>query len=146
MFLNADVDITNELLEQCVAEATQRGLDAASPLSKSGGYNKPLPSFASLLVEFSPLRNITPEVIFRKKTLFGGALLIKSEVFFNMSGWDERFFVWFEDSDLTKRLHVQGAQVGWLHYQVGHKGGASFTGISHARRSAIFFSVAFYLS
>ncbi len=145
-FLNADVEIDNERVGDCIREAEERKLDAASPLSDKEGYNKPLPSLASLIVEFSPLRKMVPLSLFSKKTLFGGALLIKKELFIKLKGWDERFFVWFEDSDLTKRLYNNGAKVGWLSMHIGHKGGASFTTLSNHKRSAIFFqSLSIYL-
>lgn len=145
-FLNADVEIDNAGVDACVSEAIERNFDATSPLSDKEGYNKPLPSLTSLFVEFSPLRRIIPFSPFSRKTLFGGALLIKRDLFLKLKGWDERFFVWFEDSDLTKRLYNIGAHVGWLSSRVGHTGGASFTTLSKSKRSAIFFqSLSIYL-
>jgi hypothetical protein len=38
----------------------------------------------------------------------GGSFLIKKEVFFNLFGFDEKFFAYFEDMDLCQRLKKRG--------------------------------------
>lgn len=75
----------------------------------------------------------------RDRTLFGGCLLIKREVFEDMGGWDERYFLWFEDADLTKRLYESNYSVGWLSMTITHQGGASFSPLSSSKRKEIFF-------
>jgi GT2 family glycosyltransferase len=138
-FLNPDLTIDNETIKKCAQEAVEKNLDAASPQSKKSGYNKPVPSLASLFIEFSPLQRIIPQSFFPKKTLFGGALLIKRNVFMKLKGWDERFFVWFEDSDITKRLMNSGAHIGQLSIEISHIGGESFKNLSAESRYAYFF-------
>lgn len=146
MFLNTDVDITNEILEECIKEAEEKKLDAACPSVDQADYQKPLPSLLSLLVEFSPLHRIIPLSMFEKKTLFGGALLLRRKVFVDIDGWDERFFVWFEDSDITKSLYLHGAHVGTLQTRIGHEGGISFRSLPEKKKFHMFFhSLATYL-
>ena len=146
MFLNTDVDITNEILEDCIKEAEEKKLDAACPRVDQANYQKPLPNLLSLLVEFSPLHRIIPLSMFEKKTLFGGALLIRNKVFIDLDGWDERFFVWFEDSDITKSLYLHGARVGTLQTRIGHEGGISFRSLPEKKKFHMFFhSLSTYL-
>lgn len=52
--------------------------------------------------------------------LVGAALLMKRERFLEMKGFDERFFLFFEDTDLCRRLKEKG-------YGVWFYPGASFT-------------------
>ena len=91
-----------------VYEAKNDRLDAASPNPGSTNYQKPLPSLLSLLVEFTPLNRLYNFKNFiTLRTLFGGCLLIKRLVLKKLGGWDEKFFLWFEDSDLTKDYMIK---------------------------------------
>lgn len=125
-FLNPDVEIEADEIDKMLHLTIQKSLDATSPLPTSESYYKPLPSTWSLLAEFTSLKYLLPLNLFKQKTLTGGCLLIKTEVFKNLGGFDERFFLWFEDSDLTKRLIDAGYKVGWVGIEFKHLGGASF--------------------
>ena len=145
LFLNPDTHITSENILKFVSKAEEQNLDAASLQPLEDNYLKPLPTPLSLLVEFSPIRRLVPLSIFRQKTLFGGGLLIKKSVLENLNGWDEKFFLWFEDSDLTKRLLVNGYKIGWVDVPYAHAGGTSFKKLSDQRKKDIFFtSMNFY--
>lgn len=51
----------------------------------------------------------------------GGCFLIKKEVFLNLFGFDERFFVYFEDMDLCMRLQKRGYKLFyWGSLRVTH--------------------------
>lgn len=139
LFLNPDVLVEPIQIDEMITYARGHFLDAASPIPQSEGYGKPVPSLLSLLVEFTPLKKIIPLTIFKNKTLTGGALLIKRQVFYDVCGFDERFFIWFEDSDLTKRLIDKKYRIGWIPISVTHQGGASFKKISDDRRNDLFF-------
>jgi len=57
----------------------------------------------------------------------GGALFTRRETFFQVGGFDEEFFLYFEDSDLCKRMHDAGYRVGFdpgftLIHDHGHGG------------------------
>ena len=140
LFLNPDVLITNKQILEMVDQAEKNNLDAASPNPTSSNYKKPLPSPLSLLIEFTPLNRIISLNIFKKKTLFGGCLLIKNKVLKQLCGWDQRFFLWFEDSDLTKRLYDNNYMVGWLNIKVNHIGGTSFKKLDDKNKRKIFFN------
>lgn len=139
LFLNPDVDIKQTEIEKLLNCALENNFDALSPDPGSSAYQKPLPSWFSLLVEFSALNKIIPPTIFEKKTLFGGCLLVKKEILLRLGGWDERFFLWFEDADLTKRLIDNGRKIGWAKIKVNHSGGEAFKKIDDQTRRDIFF-------
>jgi len=43
----------------------------------------------------------------------GGALLMRREAFFQVGGFDDDFFLYFEDTDLCRRLHQGGFKIGF---------------------------------
>ena len=47
--------------------------------------------------------------------LLGAALCIRREAVFALNGWDEQFFLYFEDEDLCRRARVRGHRVVFLH-------------------------------
>ena len=140
LFLNPDTYISSHNTLRFLREAEELNYDAASLKPSSNNYSKPLPSALSLLVEFSPLRRFIPLKIFKQKTLFGGGLLIKKSVLNDLGGWDNHFFLWFEDSDITERLLKGGYRIGWIKIPHKHIGGTSFNKISEKRKRQIFFS------
>ncbi len=52
-----------------------------------------------------------PQAIRRVDWLVGACLLIRRELFEQLHGFDERFFLFFEDIDLCRRCHALGKQV-----------------------------------
>jgi GT2 family glycosyltransferase len=141
LFLNPDVLITADHVLNMIQQMSERKLDAASPLpDNTKDYLKPVPSVISLLIEFTPLHKIIPSSVFAKKTLWGGCLLIKKETVLSIGGWDERFFLWFEDSDLTRRLLNNRYQCGFIKVDgLKHSGGESFKLVDDAKKRQIFF-------
>lgn len=140
-FFNPDIEITSSALKAAVEIAEEKKYDAFSPEPESSDYKKPLPSWQSLLVEFSPLRRIIPFSVFKTHTLTGGSLFIRRKVFEKIKGWDERFFLWFEDSDLTKRLIDGDYRVGFVESPgIKHIGAQSFKQIHEQQKKKIFFN------
>ena len=140
LFLNPDTHISSANVLEFVRKTEERKLDAASLQPSSNSYTKPLPSPFSLMIEFSPLGRLIPLSVFKQKTLFGGGLLIRKSVLKNIGGWDEEFFLWFEDSDLTRRLLDNGYKIGWVDVPHTHMGGTSFKRLSDKKRKEIFFT------
>lgn len=141
LFLNPDVEIDPGQVFQLIDLARSNDLLAASPVPSSEDYHKSIPSPLSLLAEFSLLGKILPKKTFsRHKTLTGGCLLIKNKVLKELGGWDERFFLWFEDSDLTLRLIQNNYRIGYVDVKVKHSGGATFRHLDEQLKKDIFFN------
>ncbi len=74
-----------------------------------------------------PKRGLWNQPVFTETDwVSGAALLITRESFKKLGGFDEEFFLYFEDVDLAKRAKKKGLSV-WRSpvITVGHKGGAS---------------------
>lgn len=141
LFLNPDVLLTTDNILELVTNAEKLHMDACSPEPSSKNYKKPLPTWYSLLIEFTPLRRFFPiDIVSKTYTLTGGCLLIQSDTFNKLGGWDERFFLWFEDSDLTKQLIDQGYKTGWVNIPHKHIGGASIRKLSEDKQKKLFFT------
>lgn len=138
LFLNPDVEITAKQVYDLYHQVVREGYDAVSPKTEDERYQKPLPSFLSLFQEFSPLRVVSIGKTYQ--TLTGGCLMIKRTTFEQLGGWDERFFLWFEDSDLTQRLIKRGARIGFVQAELTHHGGDSFKVLSKQLQRDIFFN------
>lgn len=77
--------------------------------------------------------------------LGGACLLCRSEVLEAVQGFDERFFLYFEDIDLCFRIRELGKVLLYIPaLEIRHEGGASTSGSSmqsrfHYRRSQLYF-------
>ncbi len=63
----------------------------------------------------------------------GGAMFVRREAFFKVGGFDEGYFIYFEDADLCRRLHLAGFKVGFdpsltLLHNHGHGGSTKVPG------------------
>ncbi len=68
----------------------------------------------------------------------GACFLMRRDTWEAMQGFDDGFFLWYEDVDLAKRLHDQGYRnlvVGSA--RVGHVGAGSFAQVDRPRQRAI---------
>ncbi|MEO8581129.1 MAG: glycosyltransferase [Patescibacteria group bacterium] len=138
LFLNPDVQISSYEVEELFHYAEKAQLDALSPNFNDERYRKSLPTLSSLLSEFTPLNQLSyPNT--GQKTLVGGCLLIRKKVIEKIGGWDERFFLWFEDSDLTQRLLSANFRVGFAPFNIKHIGGASVGKLKINLRNQTFF-------
>lgn len=58
--------------------------------------------------------------------LMGAALMVRKDVFDEVGGFDEQFFLWFEETDLLKRISERGRKIVYLPgVSVTHIGGQS---------------------
>lgn len=138
LFLNPDVQIHPKEIERWEQSAYRANLDASSPMTDDERYKRPLPSFWSILTEFTPLHRLfSPRST--SFTLIGGCLLIRRTVFAALGGYDERFFLWFEDSDLTARLTAAGYWYGRVDLKLRHEGAGSFRQIQDEWKRRVFF-------
>jgi len=58
--------------------------------------------------------------------LTGASMIVRREIFNKVSGFDEKFFMYFEDMDLCKRIKESGFEIWFLKsYSIIHFGGKS---------------------
>ncbi len=148
LFLNPDVTISEKTVKQWMNELNTKNIDAACPTTTDPRYTHPLPTVWWFLAEYTPLKRIPLFALLALRsapqTLWGGCLLIKRSVFEALGGFDERFFLWFEDSDLTRRLLNGGYQVAHTPgLDILHAGGSSFVHLNDQEKRQIFFASAF---
>lgn len=149
LFLNADVELAHGALAKLVAAGdadpaaavlgpTVLGADGEPQLSVRGH-----PTRLALLHQHTALRFLrvgasayaryrsppAPEV------LMGAAILVRGDDFRAAGGFDERYFLYFEDADLCRRIAEKGRGVRFVaEATVRHAGGAS---ADHHRERAL---------
>ena len=92
-------------------------------------------------------RKKIPRVIRSKETVWlsGAALLVRREAFAEAGGFDENYFLYFEDIDLCYRIREEGWKVKVLpRVRIFHEGGASTAALSlrsryYYRQSQLYF-------
>jgi len=58
----------------------------------------------------------------------GACFMMRRDVYETIGGWDEGFFLWWEDTDLRDRVRDHGLEIGFVHNLVAlHIGGHSTT-------------------
>lgn len=73
----------------------------------------------------------------------GTCLFIRKELFDILKGFDEKFFMYFEDDDLCKRTRKKGYKVTYFpDFSVRHFGGKSFS--SKFKQKKLFYKSMFY--
>lgn len=74
-----------------------------------------------------------PELAARVDWVPGAFALVSAELFARLGGFDERFFLYYEEVDLCRRIQALGLQVQyWPELRVRHVGGASARTVSGA--------------
>ncbi|MBW7943831.1 glycosyltransferase [Patescibacteria group bacterium] len=145
LFLNDDCLITQEQIQLLLAEAETKQLDALSPrlVDQDGksqeSYQQALPTFTELVVSWSPLHRFfgLPKT---ELTLPGACLLIRRDVLTDLGGWDERFWLWWEDADLSYRLKQAGYSFAISEsVRVKHLGAESFAPLETDWKKQVFF-------
>jgi len=145
---NADVLPEPDALAALVAVAegeARVGMVGPAFGGKTDEYHSRLPSGLTMLGrifagKFSrgPVPPPGPEEVKAVGQPSGACFLMLRETWELMGGFDDGFFLWYEDVDLAKRLHDQGYRnlvVGSA--RVGHAGASSFVQIDRPRLRAI---------
>jgi GT2 family glycosyltransferase len=122
-FLNTDTVLTPNCLKEMHQQVTSKGIDLAGPKILDFKNN-----------DFYHSRKLTLDIVgnmtWGKSTLVieGCALLIKTEVFNHLGGFDKSFFMYSEDLDLCWRAWMYGYNIKTIDTaKLKHFGGGSST-------------------
>lgn len=123
-FLNPDTEINSPVLEELVefyGNHPNAGIVAPKLIMPDGTVQpsvKKLPTIWRAFQEYIlgiknsysqyiPERN-NPQAV---EMVYGAAILIKKDLFEKLKGFDEKFFLYYEDADLCRRVHEMGKKV-----------------------------------
>lgn len=71
--------------------------------------------------------------------VMGACFAVRRETWEQLNGFDERFFVWFEEVDFCKRALTQGYEIWYsAHLILIHQQGQSFNQLTYAKRHRLF--------
>ena len=133
LILNPDVKIENNLINNILSEMIKNNLSVLSPIAKSNNgevmdNGRRYPKlFTPILRLISNRYKMDYEFIkknnYRVDWISGMFIMIKSNVYLNLSGFDERFFLYYDDVDLCRRANDSGYNVYLTNkYSVVHEG------------------------
>ena len=133
LVLNPDVKIENSLINNILSEMIKYSLPILSPIAKSND-GKILDNGRMYPKVFTPMLRLISDkyrtdYIFTKSNIHkvdwisGMFIMIKSDVFSDLNGFDERFFLYYDDVDLCRRANESGYNVSLTtKYSVIHEG------------------------
>lgn len=140
LFMNADVIIGADAIRELLRflESRERvGLAApATRLGRSDGLQFTEKIFTpwSLVAKATGIRGLQPkrrlvrpgEAPFKTDWVCGAVMLARSEAIREVGGFDPRFFLYFEETDLCRRMRA----AGWELWAVGAASATHFPGLS----------------
>jgi GT2 family glycosyltransferase len=161
LFLNPDAALEGGALDRLsvhldahpsCALVAPRMRDERGPLTSAGRRptlrSELRSSWPRSLHRFLPLRNLPPDYAISGPvdTVEGACMLVDRAAFVDVGGFDERFFLFFEEVDLARRLQERGRTAdlcadAWCDHVVG----GSRASVPHAGRAAYVRSTVRYL-
>lgn len=147
LFLNPDTVLKNDapsLMKNFLNNNPEAGLVGPQILNPDGKIVKTcrsLPDCTRIFLDMTGLDRLfgayrllhfSHRETRRVDQVIGAAFFVRTALFFAMSGFDERFFIYFEEVDFCKRLLNAGLQV-WFYpkARVEHIAGASTESVDH---------------
>ena len=121
VFLNNDIHVDEKFLRELVAPIVHGACTATTAkmyswngevLNSAGGGS----NFHGIGIQRGYLANPSKEYDTPRKSLFpcGGAMAMTTEAFFDVGGFDEEFFAYYEDVDLGWRSWVLGYEIHYV--------------------------------
>lgn len=156
LFLNPDTvlsDISLPPLLTALHERQTAGMVAPLLLNEDGSVQRSVRRFPNpvrALGEFFHLtrpREVTFDVVTEIDQPMGACMLVRRSVLEKVGVFDERFFIWFEEVDLCRRIRDAGYTIFFIpDATVQHIGGQSFAKRNFFEKQKIFYtSYAAYL-
>ncbi|MFA6513917.1 MAG: glycosyltransferase family 2 protein [Patescibacteria group bacterium] len=137
LFLNSDTIAKDDFLSKCLNLFKQdENMGVVSPRLKleNGEAQKHafglFPTLGGLITQTGKREIIIPEKtkILEVDWVSGCALMIRRELFEKIGGWDDHFFLYFEDVDICKRVKEAGYKIAVnLETEITHLGGKSLS-------------------
>ena len=152
LFLNSDVLARPGAIDRLVTAlvgspgavaAGGRLVDPGTDDTQPAYAPQRLPGLGRLLARVTGLEalvpdRVSPELLAERGTVpceqpAGACLLVRRDAFAAVGGFDERYWFWYEDVDLARRLRARGTllHVGAAAFE--HLGGGTFAGWGRAR-------------
>ncbi|MEC8085480.1 MAG: glycosyltransferase [Pseudomonadota bacterium] len=133
LILNPDVIIENNLINNILSEMIKNNLSVLSPIAKSSNgkildNGRRYPKFFTPILRLISNRykidyEFTEKNNYRVDWISGMFIMIKSNVFLSLKGFDEQFFLYYDDVDLCRRANDSGYDVYLTNkYSVVHEG------------------------
>jgi GT2 family glycosyltransferase len=136
LFINPDVKISKNAIDKLIkfSEKNEKaGITTGKLLFPDGSFQLSCRKFPTILRVLSGreslLRKIFPNNVISKEYLMSGldynkiqfpdcvrgaVMLFRSDVFKKIGGFDEKFFLYFEDTDICLRLRKKGYEIAYL--------------------------------
>lgn len=148
LFLNPDVEVSKNAIDKLIdflKKNEKIGMATGKLLFPDGSLQLSCRKFPTILRALfgreSTLRKIFPNNMISKEYLMskldynkiqfpdwvrGAVILFKTDIFEKIGGFDEKFFLYFEDTDICLRLREKGYEIAYLPEAVFyHKLGSS---------------------
>jgi GT2 family glycosyltransferase len=100
-----------------------------------GSRHTPLSTVKRKISKRSKRQEIARGEIFETDWVSGGAMLVRRDVFEETGGFDEKYFVYFEDADLCLRVKKKGLKIAVIPSAlVFHESGKSFASVREKKK------------
>ena len=135
LFLNSDTIVNKDIFKKCLdlfkaddkigIISPRLKLESGESQKNAFGY---FPTFWGLITQAGKKEIIIPEVSqkFEVDWVSGCALMIRRDIFQKIGGWDDHFFLYFEDVDICRLVKKNGYKIVVnLESEITHLGGKS---------------------
>ncbi|MFA6532555.1 MAG: glycosyltransferase family 2 protein [Patescibacteria group bacterium] len=119
LILNDDVEfIDNSSVDKLIQYAEKKKLDAVSPVLRN--QDGRVENYGYKILPYGKVELVESVELVELDGLTAACLLVRSEVFKKLGGFDEKFFAYLEDVDFFLRFKEAGYKMGLVEVEVLH--------------------------